>query len=114
MDRSDLVTAYYDAVDEGDISAVLALFSDDIVYERPGTPTIVGTDDLGQFYRTERALTGTHTVHTLTVDGDTVAVRGTFTGEQAGDPVEFGFADFHVIRDGAITERHTYTDRDTV
>lgn len=114
MGHRDLVREYYDAVDDDRVDDLLALFAEDVTYERPGQASIDGKTDLATFYREERALDGDHEIHTVAVDGDRVAVRGTFTGEQAGDPVEFGFADFHVVEDDTITERHTYTDRDTV
>jgi len=114
MSHRELVREYYDAVDEDRTDDLLELFADDVTYERPGQADIEGKDDLETFYREERALDGVHELHDVLVDGDRVAVRGTFSGEQAGDPVEFGFADFHVVEDGVVTERHTYTDRDTV
>lgn len=114
MAHRDLVRDYYDAVDDDRVDDLLALFADDITYERPGQASIDGKANLAAFYREERALDGVHEIHDLAVDGDQVAVRGTFVGEQDGSEVEFGFADFHVVADGTITERHTYTDRDTV
>jgi len=114
MSHSELVREYYDAVDDDRVEDLLGLFADDVTYERPGQASIEGIDDMATFYRDERALDGEHELHDVLVDGDRVAVRGTFSGEQAGDPVEFGFADFHVVEDGTIAERHTYTDRDTV
>ncbi|MDH5021586.1 nuclear transport factor 2 family protein [Halobacterium rubrum] len=114
MGHRDLVHEYYDAVDDDRVDDLLALFADDVTYERPGQTSIDGKDALATFYREERALEGEHEIHDVVVDGDRVAVRGTFTGEQAGEPVSFGFADFHFVADGTIAERHTYTDRDTV
>jgi ketosteroid isomerase-like protein len=114
MSHSDLAREYYDAVDEDRIEDLLALFAEDVTYERPGQDSIEGQDALATFYREERALEGEHELHDVVVDGDRIAVRGTFSGDQAGDPVEFGFADFHVVEDGVIAERHTFTDRDTV
>jgi ketosteroid isomerase-like protein len=114
MSHRDLAREYYDAVDDDRVGDLLALFADDVTYERPGQASIDGKDDLEVFYREERALDGEHEIHDVVVDGDRVAVRGTFTGEQAGEPVSFGFADFHFVEGGTIAERHTYTDRDTV
>ena len=114
MPHSELAREYYDAVDDDRIEDLLALFADDVTYERPGQGSIEGKDDLATFYREERALEGEHEVHDVLVDGDRIAVRGTFSGDQNGESVEFGFADFHVVEDGVIAERHTYTDRDTV
>jgi len=114
MSHTELARDYYDAVDDDRIDDLLALFAEDVTYERPGQGSIEGKDDLATFYREERALDGDHVLHDVAVDGDRIAVRGTFSGEQGDEPVEFGFADFHVVEDGVVAERHTYTDRDTV
>ncbi|MFC3478471.1 nuclear transport factor 2 family protein [Halobacterium litoreum] len=115
MSLRERVHAYYDAVDDGRVDDLLALFADDVVYERPGQSPIEGKAELAEFYREDRPLTdGTHEIETVAVDGDRAAVRGTFEGKQDGDPVTFGFADFHTFEDGDIAERHTFTDRDAV
>ncbi|NHX35772.1 MULTISPECIES: nuclear transport factor 2 family protein [Halolamina] len=106
---------YYDLVDAGDYDELVALFTEDVVYERPGQASIEGEAALRRFYEEERPLSnGTHELHAVVPDGDTVAVRGTFRGEQDGETVELGFADFHEFEDGEIARRYTYTDRDTV
>lgn len=112
----DLVRSYYEAIDADDYETLLACFDEDVVYERPGQGAIEGIDDLATFYRAERPLEeGSHEVHSLLVDGATVAVRGTFAGRQGERRVEFGFADFFEFTDeGTIGHRYTYTDRDTV
>ncbi|MFB6269767.1 MAG: nuclear transport factor 2 family protein [Halobacterium sp.] len=116
MGHTEHVRSYYQAVDDDRIDDLLDLFADDVVYERPGQDALEGKDELEAFYREGRPLSdGEHDVHDVLVDGDRAAVRGTFSGVQDGDRVEFGFADVHVFDDdGLITERYTYTDRDTV
>ncbi|CDK40448.1 uncharacterized protein BN903_58 [Halorubrum sp. AJ67] len=108
--------SYYERVDADDYDGLLALFADDIVYDRPGQDSIEGIDALERFYREDRPLSdGEHEVLVVAVDGDTAAVRGTFGGRQGGERVAFGFADFHTVdADGLIAHRVTYTDRDTV
>jgi ketosteroid isomerase-like protein len=110
------VRAYYEHVDNEAYEDLFALFAESIVYERPGQNDIRGMDAFRRFYLEERPLTdGSHTIHDVVVDGDTAAVRGTFTGLQDGTRVEFGFADFLVFdEETQITHRYTYTDRDTV
>lgn len=112
----DAVRAYYDYVDAEDYDALFALFAEDVTYERPGQPAIEGMNDFREFYHEGRPLEdGSHEVHDVVADGDTVAVRGTFSGVQDGTEVSFGFADFHVFdADGTIGHRYTFTDRDTV
>ncbi|GGL63383.1 nuclear transport factor 2 family protein [Halocalculus aciditolerans] len=115
-DYEDAVRRYYEYVDAEAYEDLYALFADDVTYERPGRDAIQGQDAFRAFYEDGRPLEdGEHTVHAVVVDGDTAAVRGTFSGVQGGDRVEFGFADFHEFDDdGKITNRYTYTDRDTV
>lgn len=114
-DREQLVRSYYERVDAEDYEGVFDLFADDVVYDRPGQEPIEGMADFREFYREGRPLDdGEHTIHDVVADGTVVAVRGTFSGVQDGDRVEFGFADFHEFEDGTITERWTYTDRDEV
>ena len=111
-----IVRSYYEYVDAEEYDSLIHLFADDIRYERPGQSTIEGIEAFGRFYYEERPLDdGSHELDAVVTDGDTVAVRGRFSGVQDGEPVSFGFADFHRFNDeGRITERRTYTDRDTV
>ncbi|PSQ28439.1 ketosteroid isomerase [Halobacteriales archaeon QS_9_68_17] len=110
------VRDYYRYVDAEAYDDLLSLFAADVTYKRPGQGTIDGIDELERFYREERPLEdGSHEVRAVVPNGDTVAVRGRFTGEQGGETVDLGFADFHRFDDeGAIAERWSYTDRDTV
>lgn len=113
--RTDHVRAYYDAVDDGRTDDLVALFTEDVAYDRPGHPRIEGRDELRAFYRDGRPLSdGNHEVHDVIPDDDRVAVRGTFSGVQDGERVEIGFVDVHVFDGDRIGERYTYTDRDTV
>ena len=110
------VRSYYEYVDDGKYEALFDLFAEDVTYERPGSETIEGLPASMRFYEQERPLDeGSHEVHDIVVDGDTVAVRGCFSGIQSGEAVQFGFADVHVFDDeGNIAKRYTYTNRDTV
>ena len=111
----DAVRRYYELVDDGSYDDLVALFAEDVRYERPGAGAIVGREALREFYETGRPLSdGGHAVHDLVVDGDTVAVRGRFEGRQDGAAVDFEFADFHEFVDGVIARRYTFTDRDEV
>jgi len=110
-----VVRSYYEYVDAGRYDDLVACFAPGIHYERPGQEPIEGREALRSFYRDERPLTdGSHELHDVVVDGPTVAVRGTFAGEQDGQRVEFGFADIHELEDGEIVRRYTFTDRDEV
>ncbi|WP_266076221.1 nuclear transport factor 2 family protein [Haladaptatus caseinilyticus] len=113
---SDVVRSYYDYIDAEAYDDVFALFAEDIVYERPGQPPLDGMAEFREFYLESRPLEdGEHVVEQMVIGDDTVAVRGRFSGEQDGERVSFGFSDFHQFdENGKITERTTYTDRDTV
>ncbi|MFB6081335.1 MAG: nuclear transport factor 2 family protein [Halanaeroarchaeum sp.] len=114
-DREATVRRYYDGVDAEDYEAVFELFADDVTYHRPGQPAIEGMADFRSFYLEGRPLEdGEHVVHDVVVDGNTVAVRGTFAGVQDGEEVSFGFADVHEFDGDRIVRRWTYTDRDEV
>ncbi|MFC7166579.1 nuclear transport factor 2 family protein [Halospeciosus flavus] len=110
------VRDYYDYVDDEAYEDLYALFSEDVVYERPGQEAIEGKAEFREFYEAGRPLEdGEHEVVSVVAEGDTVAVRGRFSGVQGGETVSFGFADFHEFDDeGRIARRYTYTDRDTV
>lgn len=111
----ELARDYYKCIDRNEYEKIFDLFSEDIVYQRPGQPTIIGIDDLRRFYLEERPLsTGEHEIDSIVVDNQIVAVRGQFSGTQNGSPTIFGWADFHQFEDGVITVRHTYTDRDEI
>lgn len=115
MEPESVARRYYELVDADEYDELVDLFSEDVVYERPGQPVIEGEAALREFYEEGRPLSeGEHELHDVVVDGSTVAVRGTFRGEQDGEPVELGFADFHEFDDGEISRRYTFTDRDTV
>lgn len=110
-----VVREYYEHVDAERYDDLVALFAEDVRYERPGQGAIEGRDELRTFYEDERPLEdGEHEIHDIVVDDDTAAVRGTFSGRQGGTAVEFGFADFHELHDGTIVRRYSFTDRDTV
>lgn len=110
------VEAYYEYVDAEAFDDLFALFSDGIVYHRPGQSAIEGMDEFKRFYLEVRDLEhGTHTIDKLYTDDNGVAVRGRFSGDQGGTPIDIGFADFFTFDDtGLITERHTYTDQGTI
>jgi len=116
MTKETTVRRYYELIDEERLTDVFDLFAEDITYDRPGHAPLEGLDAFKQFYQEDRSLTdGTHEVHEVVAQGQTVAVRGSFSGTQNGCSVEFEFADFHTFDEmGQIIHRATYTDRDTV
>lgn len=115
MSPESTVRRYYDLVDADAYEELVSLFAEDVRYERPGRETIEGRDALRRFYEEGRPLSnGRHEVLDVVADGDTVAVRGEFSGELDGEAVSFAFADFHEFDEGEIARRYTFTDRDAV
>ncbi|MCW2571944.1 MAG: ketosteroid isomerase [Frankiales bacterium] len=108
---SDTVTRYYQAVDNNDITALLNLFTDDAVYERPGYPPLNGRADLQEFYTSTRVIqSGAHVITDRLETDRAIAVQGTFTGTVVGgQAVTLRFSDFFEIGpDERITRRTTY------
>lgn len=114
--NEDAVRMYYTAIDAEEYDTVFDLFDENILYERPGQENIRNIDALKEFYINQRPLSdGSHEIQSVINEGETVAVRGTFSGMQGDTEVSFGFADFFVFSEtGHIKRRYTYTDRDTV
>ena len=110
------VRQYYEYIDAEDYESVFSLFAEDVTYERPGQANLSGMAEFREFYLEDRPLEdGEHEIYHVVADGDTVAVRGEFSGTQGDGEVSFGFADFHRFDDaGRITARWTYTDRGEV
>lgn len=104
------VLRYYRYVDANDIEALLTLFSDDCVYERPGYEPLVGKQALTRFYKAQRVIeSGRHALTSVVQDGDTVAVEGHFAGVlKSGVDADVRFADFFRFSGDRITSRHTY------
>jgi uncharacterized protein len=108
-DPEALVRRYYDLVDADDIEGLLGLFADTVVYERQGTATIRGKDELRRFYSDGRIIaSGAHTLDEVLVGKVWVAVRGTFRGTlKNGDVVDLEFTDWFHVADGVIQERQS-------
>lgn len=104
-----VVRSYYDYVDEQRTEEMLALFHQDIVYERQGTPTIEGIAALQRFYEQERIIeSGAHSLDQVLPGEDWVAVRGRFAGRlRDGQEVMLRFTDWHHFQDGKIIRRES-------
>ncbi len=105
------VLAYYDALDRDDVEAVLACFTGDVLYRRPGYPTMAGIDQLRAYYETDRKLAaGRHMVRDVLVADFQAAAQGMYEGQlRDGDLMTMGFGAFFDF-DGAarISEHTTY------
>ncbi len=82
-----LVTAYGDAVQNGDVEAVTRLFTEDAIVLPPKRPEFCGRQAIKNFYRS--IMTGgwqeTVKIQDIQEDGETFFATGTYdTGEFAG------------------------------
>jgi len=106
-----LVHEFYRRIDAGDVPALVALFTEDAVYHRPGYPPLVGPREVAHFYTHERVIEeSTHRVESVVREGDRVAVRGTFEGVlRDGTPAGWRYAEFFTLADdGRFSERETF------
>lgn len=111
MDLAARTRTYYERVDAADLEGVLDWFAEDAVYHRPGYEPMQGREALRAFYGGERVIVaGAHTLDDIVVDGDRVAVRGTFAGTlKDGSSVTVGFADFiSYDAEGRAAQRRTF------
>lgn len=104
-----VVRRYYQLVDSGNVDELLALFHEEVIYERQGTPDIEGMAAMRRFYEEERIIeSGSHRIGQVMTDGSWVAVRGSFEGLlKDGRQVVLRFTDWHRFRDGLIDRRET-------
>ncbi|WP_284976752.1 nuclear transport factor 2 family protein [Arthrobacter sp. efr-133-TYG-104] len=104
-----LVRRYYLLVDAGDIEGLLALFTEDAVYERQGSQKMNGKEQMRLFYQSQRVIeSGKHSLEAV-VPGDTwVAVRGVFRGTlKDGERVNVPFTDWYKFNGLRIAHRQT-------
>ncbi|HET9894001.1 MAG TPA: nuclear transport factor 2 family protein [Streptosporangiaceae bacterium] len=109
--RVSAVRRYYSCVDADDVTGLISLFAPDARYRRPGYEPLNGRDELERFYRGERViLQGSHTLTTLVVAENDIAVQGEFSGVlRDGREVSLRFADFFSFGpDNLFSRRDTY------
>ena len=106
-----LAHEFYARVDAGDIDGLVAMFTDDAEYHRPGYPPVLGQSGMDHFYRYERVIAGgAHTLDGVAVTGAEVAVRGSFAGtKRDGSPAHHRFAEFFTLSpDHRFARRETF------
>lgn len=115
-DVRTVVGAYFAAVDANDFDALLELFDDDIVYERPGYEPMRGKDRLRQFFTTERVIaSGKHQIEDILAVGDKATAWGSFQGtSHDGNTLSEKFCDVYEFRNQRIYRRSTYFFRAAV
>ncbi|WP_394437520.1 nuclear transport factor 2 family protein [Streptomyces sp. SGAir0957] len=106
-----LMHEFYRRVDAGDVPGLVALFTSDAVYHRPGYPPVHGRSGMRHFYtHTRKIREGRHALDAVVVSGDEVAVRGSFAGVlHDGTPAKHRFAEFFTLApDRTISRRETF------
>jgi ketosteroid isomerase-like protein len=110
-ERERQIQALFDAIDARDDEALRALFAEDIRYERPKFPPLVGIDALVEFYRDHRPIAvGKHAPEQIIADDNRGAAWGRLRGTtRAGGEVDFKWADVYEFdASGRIRWRRSY------
>jgi ketosteroid isomerase-like protein len=89
-----LVGRLFQVVDSRMWDELGEVFADDAVYERPGYPALEGLDRIRHFYEHERIIAS--------------------GAAKDGAPLDEGFADTYLVRDGKIAYRRTYFYRPAI
>lgn len=115
-DPREVIRAYFRAVDANDVDGAVALFHEELVYERPGYEPILGRERLRHFFRDERVIAeGRHEIEGVLVDGDRVAAWGSFAGtSRTGAALSESFCDIYEMQDHTIYRRRTFFFRPAV
>jgi steroid Delta-isomerase len=102
------IQRYYDQIDALDYDQVLERFAPKAEYHREGWPPLVGKPSIAHFFKHQRQLRGVHAVTGMhatqpsepsPVHANTITVHGTFTGHQAGKPINLTFKDRWQLND---------------
>ncbi|WP_329256096.1 nuclear transport factor 2 family protein [Actinoallomurus sp. NBC_01490] len=102
--------AMFATIDAMDWDALPEFFHPQIVYERPGFPSLDGLDRVLRFYHDERKiLSSVHDVeHTVVQDGRAAAWGRVSCVLPGGTRTEVGFADIYEFDGGLIRLRRTH------
>lgn len=122
----ELVAAFYEHFDSGDIAAAVSAFSDELETVDPGMGTVHGLGPFQEYLETfKRAMPDAKAVvEQIYQAGDRVIVEGRFVGthtgplagpdgdiEATGASVDLNFADVSRVQSGKIVSYHTYYDQ---
>lgn len=115
-DNADLLRSTYEAFGRGDISAVMGVLDENIVWNTPAVlphaMTVNGRDDVGAFFQ---KLASTWEDFNLEIDdvvasGDRVCVIGRAGGNLDGQAASYGFAHAWTVREGVCVRFDEYVD----
>ena len=110
------VVQLFQCVDGRTWDALPQFFADNVVYERPGYPPVVGLGEVLHFYRAIRVIaSGEHLLHQIITEGNRGACWGRFVGKHRdGTSIDERFADAYTFENGKIATRCTYFFRPAV
>lgn len=111
MDQRARARHHFNLIDSDEPEAMAQLFDSDASYLRPGYPPFLGRSEILRFYTEVRAIReGRHSLETVVVEGDQVAVRGGFSGRlHDGQPIDLRFSDFFTVgSSGRFCRRETF------
>lgn len=92
-DRTELIEAYFDAIDEEDPEIARSAFTDEFVYESL-SGTLEGFEGFRRYVEELRGLSNsTHEISLLVHDADASVAEGTVIGENDEGTVEADFCD---------------------
>ncbi len=108
--KQQFIRDMFHKIDTKDYEALRDVFTDDVVYERPGYDPIRGIEGLLHFYREVRVIgSGEHRLTRVVVDDESGASWGSFVGARRdGDPIDVRFADVYTFVEGRIDTRASY------
>ena len=105
----DFIISMFRAIDGRDWEALGRHFHPDMIYLRPGFPTLEGRDAVLRFYREVRQIQGEHRIEGVAVEGKFGAHWGRFVGaKKDGTPVDVEYSDTYVFDDGLLKHRKSY------
>ena len=110
-DRDDLIDAYFEAMDAGNLDPVREALADDFRYESPAGD-FEGTEGLREYVEDHRSLAdSTHEIDVRVHDASASVAEGTVRGTtEDGGSTEAGFCDVFEFdeADGHITRLAVY------
>ncbi len=101
----------FDAIDLKDEDVFSELFAEDVYYERPRCPPIVGVEAMIRFYREDRPIaSGQHVIEHIVANDTCGAAWGRMRGiTKAGKDVDVIFSDVYEFdARGRISKRRGY------
>jgi ketosteroid isomerase-like protein len=109
---TDVVRAYFDALQQGQFDSLGALFADDVRWHQPGQGTLSGVytgkaavfELFGKFMQLSGGTFAIDQVETIMANGDFVAATLHFRARRATEQIAMNGVDVMRVRDGQIVE----------